>query len=308
MQIKNRSNFQLHRPCLMWYFHLTRTPTPGTTSDESRMGVHMVEAPLSPTGCRAGRSVSTDRRKRFGLVSLPGLFTGWGAWHKRLIFCFLVLAAWAIGSIGHKGALLWTPGDISDEEPPRLDSFSQPAVASAILRNEANRLFRAYSQNATLNRSELAPVKAAGVMPVRHPWQNGFPRLPSHATSGGGALLKPLEQLRHNLGTLQTDLDAQLVGAYFNEGLWDQFLDSYLRFVQEAPDNPFVRIWAPAALDAAAKCNRSQELLAVLKSAVDFRQKSQSAEALRKILRDWTDAQPTPLPKQANEVTSEPSS
>jgi len=79
--------------------------------------------------------------------------------------------------------------------------------------------------------------------------------------------LERLATLQAEVRNLEVDLDSKLMGAYYCSDSCNEFLDCYLRLVQQPSGLPWVQFWRHNALDCARNCGRAAELADALRLA-----------------------------------------
>jgi hypothetical protein len=206
------------------------------------------------------------------------------------LLCDLVAPAWKkISFFGSSG--------IASNERCGLDSFSEPSVAMAILRAEADRLFDTYVQQ----RDRDIPAKAvfAG-RSVAESQEFGTGRHSNYDASSGvesekrvvapDTSIQSLEQLRREVQELKTDVDRKLLAIYSQRQSWPEFLNCYLEFLREAQQNSWAVEWAPCALVHSQSCGRTGEVVEALQHAILAHPDWKSARGLRTVLEQWGSA------------------
>jgi hypothetical protein len=147
-----------------------------------------------------------------------------------------------------------------------LDSFSQPSLALALLKQEAARLLAAYLQQRDL----FSPAAHEAVPPLQD--------------SRLDAAMAPVARLHRQIEELGFDLDCRLLWLYAENHRHREFLDRYLHLVQEAPRRTEVAVWYAHAFAAARGCGRSEELADALQHVVRFRERAGTVQTLARLL------------------------
>ncbi|MCX6921880.1 MAG: hypothetical protein NT154_01485 [Verrucomicrobia bacterium] len=182
------------------------------------------------------------------------------------------------------------------EGAPLLDSFSKPSVGVGVIKLEAERLLLAFYQHrdevesapSALSHESTAAGRQAG--PVSE--GNSRAAFDPQSTPEGSALER-LARLQAEVGNLEVDLDLKLVWAYYRSHSCNEFLDCYLRLVQQPSGLPWVQFWRHNALDCARKCGRAAELADALRHVANFRpnlQRTREMKAvleMRAVLENW---------------------
>ena len=152
---------------------------------------------------------------------------------------------------------------------PVLDSFAEPAFCLAGLRQEAARLMLAYTQGSdALEASQLTslPDSTGRAAPFRG---------------------QALADLHAAVQDLQVDLDRALLVAYYRNRSWNEFVDCYLRLVQQTPKRTVGEAMTWSALVCAQKCGRFEEVTNALHHLNRFHPSLRSAQASRAALNRW---------------------
>jgi hypothetical protein len=165
--------------------------------------------------------------------------------------------------------------EVADGSLP-LDSFSQPSLALALLKQEAARLLAAYLQQ----RDQVSPAEHEAVPPLQD--------------SRLDAAMAPVARLHRQIEELGFDLDCRLLWLYAENHRHREFLDRYLHLVQEAPRRTEVAVWYAYAFAAARGCGRSEELADALEHVVRFRERAGTVQTLAGLLeaRAWNISPP----------------
>ena len=170
--------------------------------------------------------------------------------------------------------LLWRlAGDFRTPDPrscaPVLDSFSEPSVCLARLKQEAEVLMLAYTKNRDEEENPQPGPSQDGTRPT------------------GGFRGQALANLHAGVQDLEVDLDRKLLVPYYQNGSWNEFVDCYLRLIQQTPERPVGEAMAWSALTCAQKCGRIEEVTDAMYHVVRFHPNLQSAQALRMALDRW---------------------
>jgi hypothetical protein len=168
-----------------------------------------------------------------------------------------------------------------------LDSFSEPAVAAAILKQRAESCY-AQARNGAWDPAHSAvhdPRPAGNDQPPRH-----APAGPAGFGSGSppvGSWIQPLEELRATIQDLNVDLDQKLLVVYSENRLENQLLDLFLQLLHEAPERQEVLNWLPSSLDCSRRCGRTEELEDAVRCLVRFHPDLKTARQLTARVRAW---------------------
>lgn len=181
-----------------------------------------------------------------------------------LTLALAVLAARLAGP-GSLARKLFPPAD-SAAGAPLLDSFSEPGVACAILKEESHRLW--WTAQVKAAEEEQAPRGQRG-------------RVATEAST------QSLIALAARVQDLALDLNQQVMELELNNQAWDGFLDRYLLLVYEAPHRTEASSWARCALEVAQKCGRAEEVESALRRVIRLRQRLHSAAGMEAALGAW---------------------
>jgi len=207
--------------------------------------------------------------------------------------CLILVAllVWRLAADGFNANWLFGP-PVSAKSVPALDSFSEPSVGLALLRQRAADLMFAYQEDRNQSRAPQSE-------PLQEGTATGAGARPSPISSSPIAFNRPAPpevpalrefwQLRAELRDLDLDLDWKLMGVNCMNG-WDvQFLDCYLRLVAQLPleHKPGIEVWTPYALRCAEKRGRAQEVTDALHHAIRFHPKLPGTRAMKEGLDQW---------------------
>lgn len=190
-----------------------------------------------------------------------------GAWWWPVLCLTLAVTVLAVrlagpGSLARK---LFPAADLA-AGPPLLDSFSEPAVACAILKEESQRLWWTVQIEAA--EEEQAP-----------PGQRR--RVAAEAST------QSLIVLATQVQELALDLNQQVMELELMNHAWDEFLDRYLSLLSEGPYRTEASSWAKCALELAQKCNRAEEVESALRRVIQLRQPRYPAAEMEALLAAW---------------------
>jgi hypothetical protein len=215
-------------------------------------------------------------------------------------FCLLLVALllWRLAGDGFNPSWLFGAPEFA-KGAPALDSFSEPSVGLALVKQEAAQLMLAYTES----REE---AKASQSGPLDDNAATGAPAGPTSGTSSPAAFNSPaareastiklIAKLHGEVLDLENDLDRKLTTAYYQNASCNEFLDCYLRLLQQTPGSSWVALWLRYALECAGKCGRAEEVADALHHVIQFQQNLPSAEAIRAALENW-EAQDPPSPE-----------
>jgi Glu-tRNA(Gln) amidotransferase subunit E-like FAD-binding protein len=156
----------------------------------------------------------------------------------------------------HASQFFRTPHLVAGVSP--LDSFSQPAVASAILKEQAEQLLFDYTQ-------------------VRD----------SASKANLLSSIRPLQNLHAGVRYVDIDLVEKLLVVYSDNHFDRELVDSFLQFLQSAPESPEVLQWVRYALDSAEHCNRTEEVEDAIRHVVRFHPNLKTTGQLNALMQAW---------------------
>lgn len=208
--------------------------------------------------------------------------------YRALVYLLLMCGAiWQL--IGGKTGMVPSNANMQglDMTVSQLDSFSPPAIAKVVLRQEAERLLLAYAQqrDGEAQGKQLGKT-CLGVETSKQAVTKDSPTalaLRPHMH----AVIRDLEDLHAEVHELEVDLDGKLMMVCYQNQLWDPFIDRFLEFLRAAPENSFVVTWAPNALDCSVWCGRDEEVGEALEHVVRFSEHRKIATRLAAILAEW---------------------
>jgi hypothetical protein len=193
----------------------------------------------------------------------------------------------AAASSGNR--LPFRPDDLRDGVA-FFDSFSDPSVACAILKQEAERLLLIYCEH--FDHEQAAKARQAGAgreLAAQLATHQMADPLPATGDRPGlqTSVIQSLTAFDAQVQDLNLDLGRKLLVIYARQHLWNEFLDRYLQIVRERPGRDEVLVWARLALDCSRKCGRAEEVADVLQHVVRFHPESRTAERLKTVLAEW---------------------
>jgi hypothetical protein len=208
-------------------------------------------------------------------------------------FCLLLLAllVWQLAGDGLNSNLLFGAAD-SANSAPALDSFSEPSVGLAVLKQRAAEFMLVYDKY-------IDQVKAPPAAPLQEGAAIGNRAAPGSITSSSAAFhlpaapevsaLKGFLTLRAEVRDLDFDLDRELMRVCSLNGWDDEFLDCYLRLVTQMSldHQPGIEVWTLYALGCAQKCGRTEEVSDALHHAIRFYPSLPGTRAMRAALDEW---------------------
>ena len=243
-----------------------------------------------PSSCLFG----AGHRRGF---SLFGLF---GPEEPRICLVLVTIALVMVTANAIRSVRTFSPTPDSGDIWAELDSFSEPAVAEAVLRREAESLLVHYADSYsahlqardTWKRSYADWLAASGL--VDEPsssqrYQSEHGKMPAFDRDAWIARLKgSLFSLRES--QTAASLEQCLLLLYEQSGLWSEFIDLYLDIVRRSPSNLHVVSWAEPALQHASEFGRADQVLAYLQFAAQYDPHHLLTD-LAPILKRWS--QPT---------------
>jgi hypothetical protein len=171
-----------------------------------------------------------------------------------------------------------------------FDSFSEPAVACAILSQEAERLLLVYREQAgeeSVLLEEHAVLIAEPAVNQGTVQGNGVPPLAKGRSGTKASVMHSLNVLDAQVRGLELSLVRSLLVVYADQRSWDKYVDCYLQLIREEPGQSDVVVHVRCALDAAAKCGRAEEVIDVLQHVVRFHPELKTAAVFKSALAEW---------------------
>jgi hypothetical protein len=211
-------------------------------------------------------------------------------WPAVLLPTLVAVFAWIFCGYSWTGSGSNLSG-VQAKEVPQFDCFSRPAIAAAILRQEADRCLLEYDRARELKKR----IDQQQLMsPDRTQWK-GQLDLTSRTHDEGLSDARPVlivapvssvEDLDRSITELKNDLDRRLMLVYFENNLSNKFLNFYLNQAQGAPDGNAV-VWARYALECSRTCGRTAEVLDAMRHLSQFRAEVKGLKGLQAVLDDW---------------------
>lgn len=200
-----------------------------------------------------------------------------GPLKQLFYFCSLLFVVWEFVTFGVRDLQFFFSSSTGTEDVCHLDSFSEPSLASSILRQQSDRLLLSYTPHQQI-------TTRAGTT--------------QRLQIDNRSITKQIEELQHEVATLDSDLDRGLMIIYFDNHLWSEFLDRYLHLVHTEPQSANVLMWAWPALTCSKNCNRTDEVFAELKNLTQFHPTLKTISGLKAVLSEWASAENKP-PKES---------
>jgi len=184
------------------------------------------------------------------------------------------------------------------EAVPDLDSFSEPAVAAAILKREAADLVRAYASSTAEGppkRSALKRILEPGGAPdgsvaSRPENPECVVELQVPPKSAAEWIARFREAIRQREEAVAwSELEDQVLLICQENNLGNEFIDAYLQMLARRPDSGLAAVWARVALDYSARCHRTEEVRDAIEHVVRFHGNRQFAALLKTALQRWAE-------------------
>jgi hypothetical protein len=176
-------------------------------------------------------------------------------------------------------------------ELPQLDSFSEPAVAAAILQRQVRSLFQGYllTNRAGAIAAEISATRTVADSNDQAPKQHGV------AANGRRNEARPLNQsslwaLDKRLRALRSESLENLLVIHCQQCSWNDFLDAYLELLAVAPDRAAARCWTREALNCSRACGRTDEVMDALQHVTRFSKNTRIVAWIQSSLEDWDTA------------------
>jgi hypothetical protein len=204
-----------------------------------------------------------------------------------LLGALLLVVAWLVSGIhfsSERASLSW------NDDLPELDSFSQPALAIAILQQHVRKLFLTYALTnepppAVGTTNGWAVTITNSQRPKQLDRSSGVRQGPQSGEQG--SCLDSLQALDGRLRALRTDLLHHLMVLQYRNRSWNEFLDTYLEILAMAPEKAGIAPWARSALACSQTCQRTDEVLDALQHVARFSKDARTAARLQGVLEDW---------------------
>jgi hypothetical protein len=173
-----------------------------------------------------------------------------------------------------------------------LDSFSEPSMAVAILKQEAEKLMMNYTQARDEASTLQVPmtVQPAPSVHSNHSAFNpstiqfrGFARGSPLETSS----IQPIERLHAAVRDLEIELELKLLVIDWENSFEHELVDGFLLLLRQAPENLEALEWLPTALDSAQHCGRTEEVEDALQEALLFHPHLKTAVQMRSKKEEW---------------------
>ena len=151
---------------------------------------------------------------------------------------------------------------------PEIDSFSEPAIALAVLKLKVDRVFQDCIQD----------------------WDARYPN-PSGASGSAppqaDTPLARLQQLHQQIEALASDVDDKLMTVSARQGRANDFVERYLDRLSARSDNGSVGLLASTALLFAERCQRTAELLHAMEEFSAFHPELKPSLKLERAVDEW---------------------
>ncbi len=184
---------------------------------------------------------------------------------------------------------------LSSDDIPALDSFSEPAVAAAVLQQHVRNLYFAFclddeGTNAVLRAGRGRPQGRARTPPD----YQRLKALPMFSRDwrriDRSSSRESLLELHDLTRALERDLLQTLLVVRFESQSWNEFLDCYLELMALAPERVELSSWTAPALLCAEDCGRTQEVLDALQHITRFGKDPRTVSCLQRVLEKWNTA------------------
>ena len=190
---------------------------------------------------------------------------------RSFFYLLLVFAvALDLAGAGFKGIRSFTSASGAGDNVCELDSFSEPAMAAAILKQESERSLRVYLSNRAVETGtevSVGPVRENDVPGNGRPLNRAATPPASSGTELQTSAIQHLESLHRAIQEMNADLVHKLLIVYSQNGRWNEFLNFYLESLQADPANPNVVIWRHTALVCSTNLGRTKQILHALDQA-----------------------------------------
>jgi hypothetical protein len=246
---------------------------------------------------RANQDPRQNEEKHFAALGFLGIFSTEQA---RICGVLMLVAFVLVTANTVRCVRTFAPASDTSEIWADLDSFSEPGLAQAVLRRDAEKLLINYTDSYNVylqdfdswRRSYTAWLSATGLSDStananRYAADHG--KRPDFATD---AWILRFRTSLSDLRATQTveELEHSLLLMYQRNGLWPEFVGLFLDIVRKCPSNPDIVTWAEPALRHAHDCGKADQVLAYLQLAAQT-ESGYLPTSLAPILKRW--GQPT---------------
>jgi hypothetical protein len=206
-------------------------------------------------------------------------------------FCLAltVLLVYRLAAVSAKTSDPLRPGDLLDD-PTSFDAFSEPSVACAILRQEAERLLWVYREDWDREQASQRQRNGGDVEPGARPGAGQSTELLTTSANRSGLQTPSIESLRvldAQVQDVQLSLTLKLLLVYADHQMWNEFVDRYLQLPREGPGRAKAALFVRLALDCSEKCGRTEEVVDALQHMVRFHPELKSSEGVKEVLAEW---------------------
>ena len=211
-------------------------------------------------------------------------------------FCLAltVLLVYRLAAVSAKTSDPLRPGDLLDD-PTSFDAFSEPSVACAILRQEAERLLWVYREDWDREQASQRQRNGGDVEPGARPGAGQSTELLTTSANRSGLQTPSIESLRvldAQVQDVQLSLTLKLLLVYADYQMWNEFVDRYLQLLREWPGRSDSALFVNLALEGAEKCGRTEELADALQHIARFHPELKSCDDLIAVLAEWKTKSP----------------
>ncbi len=208
---------------------------------------------------------------------------------NKLIWLSLLLMLvllWPLSGVRFGPAQVSESTALLTDDLPALDSFSGPAIATAILQRQVEILFLACLRTNEARRLAEGIRTAA----IPHPQtQTGERRFSSDQAQGiqlaGGESLFTLDG---RLRRLRAELLQDLLAVHYQNRSWNDFVNAYLELLAVEPDKVGMAFWTRSALACSHLCGRTDEVLDAVQRIARFSKNPKTVVRLQAVLADWS--------------------
>lgn len=210
----------------------------------------------------------------------------WLRLREALYLLLLLFVIWHLAGAGFRVFRFFSSATASIEDIGQLDSFSQPSIARAILKQEADRLLAAYLRDCQQG-LEIEAAQNLAQAGNQTPQRLLPPSACAKGRSPRAQTIAQLTKLQQTVEELDSDLDRALLMVYSQNGLWNEFVDHYLHLACAEPQSFAIPCWAWMALDYSQRCNRNAEVVDALEHLLQFHPELKTTRGLKTTLEEW---------------------
>jgi hypothetical protein len=159
----------------------------------------------------------------------------------------------------------------------------------AILKQEADRLLGDYIQKRRLEEdySPEPSMEKVGSIPQQQARRDALSAIRQGSPPPvDWSVVQPIQRLQSGIAALDADMDRKLMMVYFENHLWNKFVDRYLHLLETEPQSNSIVMWGQCALACSENCGRRQEVLDALNHFVRFHKELKTVRGVTSVLEE----------------------